>query len=69
MPPKMSGSPPNVKPRGGYTSPNTVMSSTKFRDGKPKDNQAKDVSGIGQAAVTKYRRHDLQKATVEGESA
>lgn len=43
--------------------------SSKFRDGKPVDNHGKEVGGMGAAAVTKYRRHDLQGATIEGESA
>ena len=43
--------------------------SSKFRDGKPVDQHGKEITGMGAAAVTKYRRHDLQGATVEGESA
>jgi len=43
--------------------------SSKFRDGKPKDNHGKEIGGMGAAAITKYRRHDLQGATVENEAA
>jgi len=43
--------------------------SSAFRDGKPVDNHGKEIGGMGAAAVTKYRRHDLQKGTLEGESA
>lgn len=45
------------------------LKSSKFRDGKPVDNHAKEIGGMSSAAVTKYRRHDLQKATVEGEAS
>jgi hypothetical protein len=45
------------------------LKSTKFRDGKPKDNHGKEIGGMGAKAITKYRRHDLQRATSEGESA
>ena len=43
--------------------------SSVYRDGKPVDNHGKEIGGMGAAAVTKYRRHDLQKATLEGETA
>ena len=39
--------------------------STVFRDGKAVDNHGKDLGSAGK----KYRRHDLQGATLEGESA
>ena len=45
------------------------LKSSQFRDGKPVDNHGKEIGGMGSAAVTKYRRHDLQGATVQGESA
>jgi len=45
------------------------LKSSQFRDGKPVDNHGKAVGGMGAAAITKYRRHDMQGATVEGESA
>ena len=45
------------------------LKSSKFRDGKPVDNHGKEVTGMGSKAVTKYRRHDLQGATVENEAA
>jgi len=42
--------------------------SSAFRDGKPVDNHGKDIGGMGSAPVIKYRRHDLQKGTLEGEA-
>ena len=41
------------------------LTSTKYRDGKPVDNQGKQLGNAGM----QYRRHDLQGATVENESA
>jgi len=43
--------------------------SSVFRDGKAVDNHGKEIGGMGAAAVTKYRRHDLQAASMTGESA
>ena len=43
--------------------------SSQYRDGKPVDNHGKEIGGMGAAAITKYRRHDVQGATSEGESA
>jgi len=43
--------------------------SSVFRDGKPVDNHGKEIGGMGAPAVTKYRRHDLQKPGLEGETA
>lgn len=45
------------------------LKDSRFRDGKPVDNHGKDIGGMGSKAVTQYRRHDLQKATVENEAA
>lgn len=45
------------------------LKSSAFRDGKPVDNHAKEVGGMGAKAITKYRRHDMQASVVEGESA
>jgi len=43
--------------------------SSQYRDGKPVDNHGKEIGGMGAAAITKYRRHDLQGSTIVGESA
>ena len=45
------------------------LKDSRYRDGKPVDNHGKEIGGMGAAAVTKYRRHDLQSATSVGETA
>ena len=44
------------------------LRSTKFRDGKPKDNHGKEIGGMGAKPLTKYRRHDVQAATSQNEA-